>query len=95
MAAQVDTQIVNKVEHVFYWGDSPRTKDFKVEVTGEFNDWKREKLHMVPPGMHYGLRVPDTATHCLKKRLDPRKYTFHFVINNIDKISLQYEKNIG
>ena len=38
-AKQIETNIVNKVEHVFYWGDGPRTKDFKVEITGEFNNW--------------------------------------------------------
>ena len=93
-AQQVETQIVNKVEHVFYWGDLPKTKEFKVEVTGEFNDWKRESMFQ-SEGMNYGLRIPNTASHYLKKRLDPRKHTFHFVINNIDKLSTQYEKNIG
>jgi|TARA_B110001450_G_C17403836_1_gene392864 hypothetical protein len=37
----IETQIVNKVEHVFYWGDGPRTENFKVEITGEFNNWTR------------------------------------------------------
>lgn len=41
------------------------------------------------------MRIPKEATHYFKRNLDPKKYTFHFVINNIDKISTSYEKNIG
>ena len=91
----METEIVNKVEHVFYWGENPKTKDFKVEITGEFNNWRRQHLKQVVNNSHSQLRIPKEATHYLKRNLDPKKYTFHFVINNIDKISTQYNKNIG
>lgn len=32
--------------------------------------------------------IPRDATHYIKKSLDPKKYSFYFVVNNIDKISV-------
>ena len=81
-------QLLNKVEYIFEWCFGGEN----VEIMAEFNNWKGEKMQMLPTNgenINVGTGLTqmnmysgqNRTTHCYAKLLEPKRYEYKYRVD--------------